>query len=167
MSKTIEIELDTPRNGNVQFPPLNCFLRGRFDFLRAAKAERNYHAAGASWPATSIPGQIVGFDPATNEGYVREPLHDSANIALAEKVKLTHKLPPAREAVMLRTDAEKQAWLFAMNRICEMGFGRVVTGRFPDNIPCPAPKPGTLDPLDRLCAMIEKLVTAIAPKATA
>ncbi|MGE0607130.1 MAG: hypothetical protein AB7O62_08560 [Pirellulales bacterium] len=164
MSKTaIEIEVDTEHNNNVLFQPLQRSIRGRFSFDRAAKHEKNWHLVSAGWP-DMIPGQRIGFDAATGEGYILEPLHAPDHEGIAERVKAqAMKLAPEREAVKL-TDQGRADWLWAMKCLTDHGIAKLVKGEFPREVAPPTPKPATLDPIDRLATAIEGLLEKLAPK---
>lgn len=139
MNDVLEIEVDSPKNRNLYFVPLDRNLRGRFDYMRTTT---NYVKKGAP----VYPGQVLGVNLSTGETYIKEPIHDSPE--LKREVEKRFKLAPARE------DAGKQhvpTILYWMKRAIESGSARIVNGRLPEkidgepkkrfNVPDAAPNP--------------------------
>ncbi|MGE0610250.1 MAG: hypothetical protein AB7O62_24375 [Pirellulales bacterium] len=163
MKGIIEIEVNTPHNSNALFAPLERTIRGRFDVLRAAEHEKNWHSSGFN----TIPAQRIGIDLERGEGFILEPLHAVEHSVTAERIgKLGMKLAPARESFTL-SESERKEWLWSLKRLVDSGIGTVVKGEFPKEVSPPAPKPGQLDPIDRLCSMIETLIGTLIPKVAA
>ena len=144
------VEVDTPDNGSLHFRPLQRRVRGRFDVGRLPEPGRLLR----EWPE-GIPGQRIGIDPASGEGFILEPLHDEP--ALKEKAEALGKLEPARQTF---AGVDPVTWLHWIKLAVESGLARVVEGTLPDKIDgepqtqfVTQPVP---DPIDRLAAAMEK-----------
>jgi hypothetical protein len=161
MKGILEIEFDDATNSNVLFAPLTRTIRGRFDVLRAAEHEKNWHSSG--WTGV-IPSQRLCLDLERGEGAIVEPLHEAAHDGIAGRIKsLGLKLHPARESFTL-SEPERKEWLWSMRRLVDSGVGKVVSGDFPREVSPPAPKPGLMDPIDRLCGLVESLLSRLVAK---
>jgi hypothetical protein len=124
--RPVEIEVDTPRNSNLHFRPLQRSIRGRFDWnrIREPQARLKSH----EWPVP-IPPQRLGID-ADGNGYLVEPLHDEEHAAIREQIedKLNEKLEPARQEF---PGVHIPTWLFWIKRAVESGIARIVKGELP------------------------------------
>jgi hypothetical protein len=136
----IEIEVDHPRNRNLQFTPIQAVVRGRLDFLRGDKALRE---KADDFP-TGIPGQVIGFDTDAATGYVAEPLHDAEHAALRRQIEGSgQSLPERRRTFPGPGEAHydhASTWLFWMKRAVESGHARVVKGKLPAEVRGPVRK---------------------------
>lgn len=126
----LEVEIEGPLNENLSFRPLQRTIRGRFDWTKCASPDA--HRFGIKeYGGLPIPGQVLGINPDTGEGFLREPLHDPAHAALADKIKSKGKrLPPTKEEFQ----AHVPTWLFWIAAAVRGGLARVVTGKLPDEI---------------------------------
>jgi hypothetical protein len=158
-SAIIEVEVGDERGGSLFFSPIGKRVRGRFDPAKLG--------TGADEVAKEIkgpvPGQVIGYDPATGEGYVREPLHDPRHEIIRERIARKWGIPPAKQT--FRGDAP--TWLFWLKRAVESGLARVVKGTIPTDVPG---KPQTrfitsdqADPRDTLLDRMLSLLIAQLP----
>lgn len=127
--KTIEIEIDSPRNEAFHFRPLGRNIRGRFDLTREteplAMMRRNEYPV-------PIPSQRLGIDLETSEGFIAEPLHEPEHLAIRDRIESRGlSLPPAREAFAA---VHVATWLYWIKRAVESGLARVVKGELPSVI---------------------------------
>jgi hypothetical protein len=168
MAKTesvLEVEIDTPTNGNLIFMPIGGKkVRGRFDWRRVKEPLAAITAA--RWPAGGIiPGQRIGVDPDTGAAWIVDPLHDSENSLVRERIVgqgLT--LPPARQDF---PGVHVPTWLHWIKRACEAGLAKIVTGALPAKIEG-EPKLSffgnpTVDPRDAMIDKLIDLVTGLLP----
>lgn len=131
MSKVIEVELDTPGNSNVLFPPLTRNVRGRFLLSRVAEPQ-----AGAKRDeyGDEIPGQRLALDLDTHEGFLIEPLHFDQFRVLKLKIEAKRfglEEPVQRFALSGESQPSGQdvpTWLFWLKRLVDAGCARVVKG---------------------------------------
>lgn len=152
----IEIEIDSPTNRGLFFAPLQRRLRGKLDFSRdsepeAARAVRN-------WPQ-GIPGLILGINPASGQAWLREPLHQHAEVAT--RLARRH----------LQLDAEHQSqgqvdvptWLYWMRRAVDASQARLIQGNLPslDAHQQQAVKDFQTRPQSRADQRLERLIAAL------
>lgn len=159
----LEVEVEGPLNENLSFRPLQRTLRGRWDWTKCASPDAHRHGV-VTYGGLPIPGQVLGIDTASSRGYLREPLHEPAHAALAEKIKTKGKrLPPAREDF---EGVHVPTWLFWIAAAVRAGLARVVSGKLPDAIDesgvrkdflFAPPKPSERD---RLSAALENMAAA-------
>jgi hypothetical protein len=128
-TRPVEIEIDTDRNSNLYFRPLQRAIRGRFDWNRIREPQARLKAH--EWPLP-IPPQRLGID-AEGNGYLTEPLHDEEHAAIRERIedKLGQKLEPARQTFPA---AHLPTWLYWLKRAVESGIARLVHGQLPTEI---------------------------------
>src|SRR5579862_5889127 len=107
---TIEVEIDGAANEQLFFAPLQRRIRGKFDLNRVAEPLARMKTR--EWPQP-IPGQRLGIDLETGQGYLTEPLHESANGAIKERILRTAKLGPEREAF---ASVHVPTWLYWIKR---------------------------------------------------
>lgn len=164
----IEIEVDTGTNGDLLFHPLGERVRGRFDLLNVSgdtTALRDDFRKG-------VPGQVIAFDPATNTGYVREPLHSTEHAETREAIAKRQNRSPdvlGREvgfgqAVKEFRGAHAGTWLGWMRRAVASGLARVVNGKLPEIDPADMKKElhftPRSDPKDATINQLLALLTA-------
>ncbi len=119
----VEIEITSPQQGEVAFYPLRRNLRSRFDARLASDRQ-----LVDRWPVP-IPGQIVGFDAATGEAWIREPLFDAQHEQTRQRIeKLGRALPPAKEVF---SGVDVPTWAYWMNRMVESKCASIVSGAMP------------------------------------
>jgi len=132
---TVEIEVCPPQNRRMVFRPLgpDRRVRGRIDFSNL-KGDR-FAALREKWEEP-IPGQVIGINVETGEGYIREPLRDEEHRELAREIEQQpFRLPPERQAF---PNANVANWVHWMRRAVEAGTARIVGGgKLPDPAKCP------------------------------
>lgn len=80
-----------------------------------------------------IPGQRIGLDVATGEGYLFDPLHEARHSALRQKIEdAGFCLPPERESF---PGIDATTWAFWMRRAVEAGLAKITQGSLPENLP--------------------------------
>lgn len=82
-----------------------------------------------------IPGQILGIDVETGEGYLLEPIHQHPNIK-ANIEKRGMNLEPERQDF---PNVEVNAWLYWFKVAVDAGKARVLKGELPESIPYDPP----------------------------
>src|SRR4051794_5389562 len=116
MSKMLEVEIIGPRNESLMFRPNGRIVRGRFDLN--LETEPLARMKVAEWPEP-IPGQRIGIDVETREGFIAEPLHEPAHSAIRDKITARgQQLPPAREVFR---DVDPSTWLYWLKTAVERG----------------------------------------------
>ncbi|HWB13407.1 MAG TPA: hypothetical protein VG826_29550 [Pirellulales bacterium] len=126
MSDTIEVEIDTPKNGDAYFQPLKRKLRGRFDALRDASK-----SAAKRFPKP-IPGQHLLIDTANGDCFVTEPLYEEEHRVSRETIeKRGFRLPERRE---VHRGGHVPTLLHWVKNLVDAGLARVVSGKLPDKI---------------------------------
>lgn len=129
MKETIEIQVAGPNNDSLAFRPLQRTIRGRFDLNNVN--EPKAMALRATYPQP-IPGQIIGIDPNTNEGYIREPLREERYAAIRERIEAQGlKLASCEEKFM---GVDPLTWAYWMRRAVDSGLAHVVKGKLPERI---------------------------------
>ncbi len=152
----LEIEVAGPCNENLLFRPLQRKVRGRFDVQVAMKHDSGAAALLNEWP-TPIPGQRIGVNVATGEGYISEPLHEPEHAAYREKIERSGMgLEPERQTFTV----DVPTWTYWLKDAVIAGLATVTVGTLPDEI---QGKPQKLfyseeqtNPIDRLAAAMEK-----------
>lgn len=119
----IELEIDTPTNGELVFKPFDRRVRGRIDFNRMGNP--NAHQFTRTYPK-GIPGQVIGTDGKTC--WIREPLHESENVSARHEIAKKYELPPEREEF----PCDVPTFLYWCCRAVEGGLAHVVKGTLPD-----------------------------------
>jgi hypothetical protein len=138
MGQVIEIEVDTPNNGDLFFLPAMQRVRGRF--LPTRVASEDIGRLVRDFP-NGVPGQRIRLDTAAAMGSIIEPLHDeehAATAAAVEKRLLANAPgngevgydPPVKEHM-----AFVPTWLLWMRRAVNAGYARLVKGKLPDADP--------------------------------
>lgn len=126
----LEVEIDEAKNGSLFFGPLGRRIRGRFDCHRAAKYDKEAAALFSEWPEP-IPGQRLGINAKTGEGYLIEPLHETKHAAIREKIqKRKATLDPHKQTFK----AHVPTWLYWLKRAAEDGYVKIVSGTVPETI---------------------------------
>jgi hypothetical protein len=139
----LEIEVDTPTNGDLMFEPIQERVRGAF------RADRvNNEAAGklAMRLPGGIPGQRIRIDTETGLGTLHEPLAAVGNGKMRETIaKLVTGDEQATEARVCFMSIESRfekvhvpTWLAWMIRAVRGGLAKVTAGKLPDQIPADA-----------------------------
>lgn len=156
--KRVELEIDTPTNGNFHFRPLGMNIRGGFEF-RKVKDPLAMQKAN-TWPA-KIPGQRLGLeiDPATGTavGYIADPLNGDEHEVLRATIKELKKAKPA-PARQEFPGVHAPTWLFFMKNAVAGGYASVTAGELPNDI---GGKPITDCITKRELSPVEKLTAAI------
>lgn len=130
MSNVIEVEVNGARNGNLFFGPLARRVRGRFELSRAIERDKEAGNLTRSW-AEPIPGQRIGIDLDSGDGYIIEPLHDEAHDAIRQRIQKTHRLEPARQSF---NGVHAPTWLYWLKRAVDANHAKLMGGKFPDGI---------------------------------
>lgn len=161
----VEVEVDAPSNNNLLFLPLGRKVRGRFDWRRVKNPLAVMKAA--AWPGDQvIPGQRIGVDLESGRAWIAEPLQDSANQAVADKIKAEGwKIAPALEEFPA---ADLPTWIYWIKRAVEGGLARLIRGTLPDKIDGEPKRaffsnPKKLDPRDKLISTLVALVADLLP----
>lgn len=153
MNGVLEIEVAGDQNEQLFFAPLQRRIRGRFDLNAVPEPLARMKTREYPQP---IPGQRIGLDLGTGEGYVAEPLHEPVNKAIRERVERKARIAPERETFAA---VHVPTWLFWLKRACESGIARVVKGKLPETIDGEPQKHFITRPPvnhnDRLAEMIE------------
>ncbi|HUY89075.1 MAG TPA: hypothetical protein VMV10_10100 [Pirellulales bacterium] len=162
-TELLEAAVETPKDGNLYFPPAKRTLRGRKDFNRMAQHEKNFMELAFHFPQ-GIPGTVIRIDLDEKQVWLREPLHEAAwEAARDEIVSRGIALPPALEAV---AGAYLPDWLHEIKRSLEAGYLRVVRGALPRQLGEETQRPEAIDPaerrIERLCDLVEKLLETMA-----
>lgn len=159
-STIVEIEIDSPRNRQLRFRPLQRTLRGRFDFNRIAEPQAKIRLA--EWP-DPIPGLRLVLDTATGEAAIVEPIY-SEGAVLERITRRGMRLGPAREEFKL-DDAGIATWGYWMRAAVRAGNARIVRGEF---APIDEAKvrrsflhPPRVSQTDRLVAALERQSAAL------
>lgn len=120
-------------NNNVYFFPIDTSLRSRFVPWRS----------GPAYPPVlnqlqDVPGQRIHFDPDRKCGWITDGLGEAKHESTLRKINAVNaKLEPPRspsgphkiQEHLLRTEAEKNTWLYWMARAVEDGNAKVVQGK--------------------------------------
>lgn len=114
----LEVEIDAPNNRCLSHPPTGESVRGAFRWHRVK--DGNAGQAQTAW-GDYVPGQVLGIDLDTGEGYIREPLYDTEHEQLREKIKKKNMmLPPQRKTFK----AHIPTWVFWIQRAIEDGLAK-------------------------------------------
>lgn len=125
MDHLVELEFDAENNGSYHFRPAQRSLRGRFDAVRLPDAGK----VRTRFPRP-IPGQRLGFNFATNECYIREPLYDAEHAAVRKELEKNWRLEPERQ--LLPVDAA--TFVYWTQEAMKAGKLRPVMGQFPTKV---------------------------------
>lgn len=121
----IAIEIDTPTNGDIFFPPVSKRIRGRIECRR----DNNMGSIGNTYP-DGIPGQRLEYDTSTRELFIVEGIHDDDTIK--ERLVKRWRLPKARQPAGKHDLA---TIVHHMRRHVELGNAKLVNGsQFPTKI---------------------------------
>jgi hypothetical protein len=165
MKNLIEVEFDTALNANVQFPPLQRTLRGRFDVRRMKDPGRLF----SEWPEP-IPGQRLSVNFDSGECEVIEPLWNAEFGATRERIESKGlKISPGRESVQAQP-ATLHYWL---KELIDTDKVKIVSGELPAKVQGTPQlrfhsqeRPDAVDRLaeaiERQTAAIEKLLSKLA-----
>lgn len=161
----LEVEVDTPKDSNLYFPPIGEAVRGRLDFLRLSRRSVNAIQLSIPFP-NGVPGQRIRVDLAEKRCSISEPLHDPEwGSAKKEIEKRGLPIPTAEETY---PGAHVPDWLHAIRRAVEAGYVRIVRGELPRDLGEETKVPEVLDPadkkIDRLCTLVERLLDRLAPE---
>lgn len=127
----LEVEVDSPRNDSLHFLPASKRVRGRFDLGRACKTSGAAGKLMNDWP-DPIPGQRIGINLRTHEGYIAEPLHEAEHLANRQRIEERKmRLPAERQSF---NNCHLPTWLYWLKRAVEAGLARVVKGELPETI---------------------------------
>lgn len=119
--KTVEIEIDGPRNENLHFAPLLTTVRGKVDLRRIP----NGFMLANQYPLT-IPGQRIEFNLDKDECCIIDGIHDEPEVkAVLEK---RYTIPERRKELGKK---DRTTFLFWMKRAVESGIAKLVKGEFP------------------------------------
>lgn len=165
-TEILEVAVETPKDGNLYFPPAKRTLRGRKDFNRMAQHEKNFMELAFHFPQ-GIPGTVIRIDLDEKQVWLCEPLHDGAwQAARDEIVSRGIAIPPATEAI---AGAYLPDWLHEIKRSLDAGYVRIVRGGLPRQLGEETKRPETIDPaerrIERLCDLVEKLLETMAAAA--
>jgi hypothetical protein len=128
----VEIEVDTPTDGNFYFQPIGRTLRGRFDLMRALHRDQFLSQLIPEWGMAGIPGQRLRVDFDSGEVTIIESLYDRENAGLLEKIrKRGWGVAAAREEVAAAA-AHLPSCAFWLRRAIEDGYVRLVAGKIPE-----------------------------------
>ena len=161
----LELEVDNDLDRHLHFPPAGCAVRGRLDFLRLARRDPNAIQLTVPFPR-GVPGQRIRVDMAAGQCSIVEGLHDAD--CERERKELAKRSIPIPEAVEAYPAAKVPDWLWAAKRAVDAGIARVVKGSFPDDLGEETVRPVAKDPgedrIDRLCDLVERLLTRLVPE---
>lgn len=131
----VEIVVDNGKNGDLLFHPAGERVRGAFSPARVASEDIGQLVR--DFP-DGIPGQVIAFDPATNTGFIRDPLasaeHAQTRAAVERRLGGLSGQParveyPAAERQFPNADAA--TWLGWMGRAVRSGLAKIVKGKVP------------------------------------
>lgn len=148
----VEIEITSPQQGEVAFYPLRRNLRSRFD----ARLARDRYLVDR-WPIP-IPGQVVGFDAATGDAWIREPLFEAEHEPTRRRIEKLGKALPAAKEVFAGVDVP--TWAYWINRLVESKSATVVSGALPTVTGEPKKDWFKTEP-NRLTKMIDKMLDVL------
>lgn len=165
-TEILEVAVETPKDGNLYFPPAKRTLRGRKDFNRMAQHEKNFMELAFHFPQ-GIPGTVIRIDLDEKQVWLREPLHDAQwETARDEIISRGIALPPASEPI---AGARLPDWLHEIKRSLDAGYLRIVRGALPRQLGEETKRQETIDPserrIERLCDLVEKLLETMAAAA--
>ncbi|MGH7193127.1 MAG: hypothetical protein ACREJM_06275 [Candidatus Saccharimonadales bacterium] len=160
----LEVEVDTPKDGNLFFPPIGFPIRGRLDFMRLIKREANAVSLTIPFP-DGVPGQRLRVDLGAQTCSIVEPLHEEKWAKC--KAELENRglpIPPASEDF---PGAHVPDWLHEIKRSFDNGHVRIVRGEMPKDLGIETPRHQAKDPgeqrIDRLCDLVETLLERLVP----
>lgn len=135
MKNVVEIEVNDQRNSSLHFLPVSRVVRGRFEAVRASRFCKGAVGLLTQWPEP-IPGQIIGLNLETGEGYIREPLYDEQHTAVFHRLesrlkKVNQRIGDKRK---LFEGVHAPTWLYWMKRAVESKQAVLVEGRLPEVI---------------------------------
>lgn len=132
----IEVEIGNKNAGNYYYPPLNSILRGRVELQRLN--HETLKSAKSQWGGdTTFPGLVVGFNPDSGRGYVRDPLLDREyapakrlidKYGIGVPLEDEEKYPGNRIPIEGVSGTDILYWLA---RCVASGNGRVLKGELP------------------------------------
>lgn len=167
MGNVIEVEVNGKNNNNLFFGPLGRTVRGRFELVNATRHHPAASVLTNRW-SEPIPGQRIGIDTDTGEGFIVEPLHEDEHTAIRDRIKKTHKLEPRKQTF---TRVHVATWLYWLKRAVDAGLAKVTSGKLPDTVEGAKRDlfiPQHANALDKLSAAIDrqtemfgKLLTAL------
>lgn len=130
------IELATPRNNNISFPPLRQTLRGRWSRSVLVGVTTNRTPALQNMP--DIPGMCITLDPARRQARVYDPLGLPENKLLCDEIngyyrQITGTLgrPESEKTVTDLKEGGVKTWAYWMCRLLESDHARLVAGTPP------------------------------------
>jgi hypothetical protein len=130
MADVIEVEVASEKGSPLFFPPLGKKLRGRLDFPRVAYADPGARGMAEQFKH-AIPGQVIGYDPATGQGYVREPLHEAQHAETRGRIARRWNLAPERT----NFKGDPATFVYWINRSIAAGHAVLISGVVPQNFP--------------------------------
>lgn len=165
---TVEIEVNTPTNGNLLFQPTLTTVRGRF--LPTRVASKHIGELVREFPE-GLPGQRIRLDPDTATGAILEPLADpgAAELRAAVAKRLTGDRDGKVEyapAKVTFADVHAPTWMLWMLRAVRAGLAKVTRGTLPDVEPPDGKRDLFARPTvpDAKDAVIEKLTALLIAK---
>jgi hypothetical protein len=130
-AELLEVEINGPLNESYFFPPLRRKVRGCFDPARCV--ESGAHTLLRTWPQVPIPGERIGVDLESGEGFILEPLHDPKYTPTREHIeKKGRRLAEAKQTY---EGIHVATWLHWLKSAVNGGLARVVRGKLPDKLP--------------------------------
>jgi hypothetical protein len=158
MAQVIEIEVDTPTNGNLFFLPAGRTIRGRFDFAR--DSEPMALVVAQQYPA-GVPGQRLVLDTDAGEAQLVEALYFDQHKAVRKALEKRWSLGPERETFKVGKD-DLATWVYWLNRAVQSGAAKVVNGALPASVPGKVRKSFITQPRkDPRDSLIEKLTAVL------
>lgn len=164
----VEIVVDTGRNGDLLFHPAGERVRGTFSAVNVAAEDIG--ALCRDFPQ-GVPGQVIGFDPATGTGYIRDPLtapeHAGTRAVIERRLGGLSGTPakvdyPAAEKRF--ENAHAGTWLGWMARAVKSGAAKLVKGKLPDTDPADMKRgfyhQDRIDPKDGVITQLTALLMA-------
>jgi hypothetical protein len=125
VDNVIELEYDSETNGSYHFRPAMKSIRGRFDVNRTTDAG----VLRKRFPR-AIPGQRLGFNFATGECYIREPLHDAENAAIRKEVEKTWAVEDEKQTFPV----DAATFVYWTKEAMKAGKLRVAAGQYPKQV---------------------------------
>lgn len=130
MGNIIEIEVNGKNNNNLFFGPLGRSIRGRFELSKATSHHPAASVLTNRW-SEPIPGQRIGIDTDTGEGFIVEPLHEDEHTAIRDRIKKTSKIEPPKQTF---ERVHAPTWLYWIKRAVDAGLAKVTAGKLPATV---------------------------------
>lgn len=131
-SSLLEVEVDSSKNHDLFFGPLNRRIRGGYDVKRAAQHDKDAVSLMTLWPEP-IPGQRLALNAETKQAHLIEPLHEDRYTAIREKI-VDRKVARLEPHETTYANVDVATWLHHIKCAVEAGVAKVISGELPEVI---------------------------------